>query len=447
VTSLTAVSLFAGVGGIDLALERAGVHVAAAVEIDDAARGVLHDRFPQTKLFRDVTEVTSDDLRRAGFVPERGIIAAGWPCQGNSVAGRREGMADPRSGLWRHVVRLLAETRARWFLGENVPGLLSVNDGDDFATVVHDLGALGYGGACRVLDAQHFGVPQRRRRVFFVGCLGDQRRPVEVLAEPEGGGGDPAAGGQARPEAAGRLGYGLGVAGEPGGVANTLTARQQKGANPEKSQETLVVSTLQGGGRRGHRIDAEAAGGGTSSSCRTSRTSHPHTHTHTFQKVIRPGARDVNGDLPPEVWAERDVAATLNLNDLGSESRSVELVVSATGDVTHALTSEGADASEDGTGRGTPIITFGHVNGIDIQPSTTTTTIRAGHDAMPSIATETTVRRLTPRECERLQGFPDDWTLTSNGKPQADSARYRQMGNAVAVPCVEWIARRIVGVA
>jgi DNA (cytosine-5)-methyltransferase 1 len=155
----------------------------------------------------------------------------------------------------------------------------------------------------------------------------------------------------------------------------------------------------------------------------------------------------VNGDLPPEVWAERDVAATLNLNDLGSESRSVELVVSATGDVTHALTSEGADASEDGTGRGTPIITFGHVNGIDIQPSTTTTTIRAGHDAMPSIATETTVRRLTPRECERLQGFPDDWTLTSNGKPQADSARYRQMGNAVAVPCVEWIARRIVGVA
>lgn len=194
----------------------------------------------------------------------------------------------------------------------------------------------------------------------------------------------------------------------------------------------------------------------------------------------------MNGDLPPEVWAEREVAATLNLNDLGSESRAVELVVqplalrgredgaqlevgpeggpynalragdggssrqsliavTTLGDKTHALTAEGADASEDGTGRGTPVITFGHVNGIDIQPSTTTTTtIRAGHDAMPSVATETTVRRLTPRECERLQGFPDDWTLTSNGKPQADSARYRQMGNAVAVPVVEWIARRIV---
>ena len=97
--------------------------------------------------------------------------------------------------------------------------------------------------------------------------------------------------------------------------------------------------------------------------------------------MIRSGARDADGSLPPEVWEARDIAATLNLHDLGSDTRAVELVVCATGDVTHTLTADGADASEDGTGRGTPII-----------------------------AEDTQVRRLTPLECERLQGFPDAWT-------------------------------------
>jgi len=194
---LTAISLFAGVEGIGLAMSRAGIKVAAAVEIDNAARGVIADRCPETTLFTDVTKVTADELRATGFVPERGIIAAGWPCQGNSVAGGRGGMADPRSGLWRHVVRLLAELRPRWFLGENVPGLLSVTDGEDFGIVLGDLAELGMGFAYRVVDAQFFGVPQRRRRVFVVGCAGDDRRPVQVLLEPEGRGGHPPQGRQA----------------------------------------------------------------------------------------------------------------------------------------------------------------------------------------------------------------------------------------------------------
>jgi DNA (cytosine-5)-methyltransferase 1 len=92
----TAVSLFAGVGGIDLALERAGYDVVAAVEIDKAARGVIADQMPHTTLFDDVTKVSADDLRAAGLVPDAGLVAAGWPCQGNSVAGRRGGLADPR---------------------------------------------------------------------------------------------------------------------------------------------------------------------------------------------------------------------------------------------------------------------------------------------------------------------------------------------------------------
>lgn len=155
----------------------------------------------------------------------------------------------------------------------------------------------------------------------------------------------------------------------------------------------------------------------------------------------------MNGELPPEVWEEREVAATLSPFDLGSETRAVELVVSATGVRSHALTSEGADASEDGTGRGTPIIAFSHAAGIDNQPSSSSPpTMKAGHDTTPSVATDVGVRRLTPLECERLQGLTDDWTATSNGEPQSDSARYRQLGNSVAVPCVEWITKRIVSV-
>ena len=117
----------------------------AAVETDPACRGVLTRHFPHTTLSGDVTEATGDQLRTAGFDPGHGVLTAGWPCQGNSIAGRRGGLADPRSGLWRHVVRLLAETRPRWFLGENVPGLLSVNRGRDFAAILASLDDLGYG--------------------------------------------------------------------------------------------------------------------------------------------------------------------------------------------------------------------------------------------------------------------------------------------------------------
>lgn len=111
------------------------------------------------------------------------------------------------------------------------------------------------------------------------------------------------------------------------------------------------------------------------------------------------------------------MAATLNGNDLSGESRAIELIV------------------------------FSHTAGIDQQPSTSTSTsptIKAGHDTMPSVATELGVRRLTPLECERLQGFADGHTLTSNGKPQADGPRYRQMGNAVAVPVAQWVLAGIV---
>ena len=180
--TITAVSLFAGVGGFDLALERNGVKVVASVEIDKKASAVLAQHFPNSKLFGDITEVTGEQLIAAGFDPRNGIITGGFPCQDLSVAGKRSGLAGKRSGLFWEICRLLDETRAQNFILENVPGLLSSNQGRDMAAVVEALVERGYGIAWRVLDAQHFGVPQRRRRIFIVGSLGNSgRTPAEIL--------------------------------------------------------------------------------------------------------------------------------------------------------------------------------------------------------------------------------------------------------------------------
>ena len=395
--TLHAVSLFSGIGLLDLGLHRAGIPTRLLCEADKAARSVLARRFPDVPIHPDVQELTHDDLRSAGADPSRTILTGGFPCQDLSVAGSRRGMGEgTRSGLYWHIPRLLADFPAAWIVLENVPGLLSSHGGRDMGAVVGSLADLGYGLAWRVLDAQHFGVPQRRRRVVIVGHLGAPwGAPAEVLLEPEGGGGDSAPLGEAGSGATG------GPAGRVGGrrVASALTAHH--GRMTAEDADNLV----------------------------------------TFQKVIGSGYRDAAGNLPPEVWAERDVSATLSPHDLTSEARAVDLVVSATGDRTHALTAGGHDASEDGTGRGCPIIAFQPQAAGDSAMSIDTTAPCLSVNQLAGVHTETVVRRLTPLECERLQGAPDGWT-----DGQADSPRYRQLGNAVAVPVFEWVARRLVAI-
>jgi DNA (cytosine-5)-methyltransferase 1 len=184
---LTGVSLFAGVGGFDLAMERNGVDVVANVEIDKQCQKVLAKHFPNAKQFSDITDVKGSDLIAAGFKPNRGIITGGFPCQDLSVAGKRRGLAGERSGLFWEIARLIEETQTEWFILENVPGLLTSNKGRDFGVVVGTMADLGYSLAWRVLDAQHFGVPQRRRRVFIVGRrTGDRLSAAEVLFKSEG---------------------------------------------------------------------------------------------------------------------------------------------------------------------------------------------------------------------------------------------------------------------
>ena len=184
---ITAVSLFAGVGGFDLALERNGVEVVASVEIDKKAQEVLRRHFPNSTIFGDIMGVTGEQLIAAGFIPQSGIITGGFPCQDLSVAGKRAGLQGSRSGLFWEICRILDETKAQSFILENVGGLLSSNNGRDMRTVINALNELGYGIAWRSLNAQHFGVAQRRKRVFIVGFRDESgERAAEVLALKEG---------------------------------------------------------------------------------------------------------------------------------------------------------------------------------------------------------------------------------------------------------------------
>ena len=211
----TAVSLFAGVGGFDLALERVGVKVVASVEIDKKAQSVLKKHFPHSTIFDDVTGVTGEQLRAAGFEPSTGIITGGFPCQDLSVAGKRAGLAGKRSGLFWEICRILDETGSQTVILENVPGLLSSNGGKDMAVVIEALVERGYRVGWRVLDAQYFGVPQRRKRVFIVGCLGDSgRSPEEILAIRESRAGYFEASNSKREDLARKVASGSGNAGK-----------------------------------------------------------------------------------------------------------------------------------------------------------------------------------------------------------------------------------------
>jgi len=180
---ITGVSLFAGVGGFDLAMQRNGVKVVASVEIDKHCQSVLSRQFPDAKIFDDVTTVKGSDLIAAGFEPSTGIITGGFPCQDLSVAGKRAGLAGERSGLFWEIARIVEETQTEYFLIENVPGLLSSNKGRDFGVVIGTMADLGYSIGWRVLDAQYFGVPQRRRRVFIVGRRSSSNGVAEILFE------------------------------------------------------------------------------------------------------------------------------------------------------------------------------------------------------------------------------------------------------------------------
>ena len=191
------VSLFAGVGGFDLAAQRAGFEIVGQVEIDKKCQEVLRRRFPEALLHDDVTTATQW-AKENDLIGQVDIVCGGFPCQDVSVAGKRAGISGERSGLFYDAIQFAREVKAHTIILENVPGLLSSNEGRDFGVVISEMADAGYSHIeWRVLDSQFFGVPQRRRRVFIIGS---SRNPsgTPILIEREGLRGNPAESQQTR---------------------------------------------------------------------------------------------------------------------------------------------------------------------------------------------------------------------------------------------------------
>ena len=440
--NLVAGSLFAGIGGFDEAFRRAGIHVKYAAECDTKCNSVRRRHFPNERTIDDVAAVCGPEFRAD-------IIAAGWPCQGNSVAGRRAGMADKRSGLWREVYRVLAEQRPRWFLGENVPGILSVNRGREWLAVLRDLAELGYGFAYRVLDAQWFGVPQRRRRVFLVGCLGDWRRAAQVLFESESLPWNSAPSRETRASVAGTIDAGSGI-------------RRGGGQNPGMLiKVAYATAPCIGASGRGFSRAGESRGQDPVVACFGGGNQSGEIEVATTTTTTK-----VRFDFDQETLIAFDSKQSGEGGDAAPTLRALSHKNSHANAGTHvavAYQCHGSNVGPMGTVRSGNGAATGGVpftfqtrcsrndRGMpsDTVPALTSCECGSHADTKPHIAGGgMAVRRLTPRECERLQGFPDDWTrYGEHGEEIADGPRYRMLGNAVAVPVVEWIARRIVALA
>lgn len=383
-------SLFSGVGGFDLGFERAGFEVAYQVEFDKHAQAVLKRHWPNTPLFEDIRNVTATEL------PAVDVLVGGFPCQDLSVAGRRAGLAGARSGLFYEFARIIEETGPEWVVIENVPGLLSSRGGRDMGAVLGTLSELGYGWAYRVLDSQYFGVPQRRRRVFIVGRAGARSRScAEVLFEPESVLGNPPPSRTQGQEVAGSLGGGAGNR----GWCNDL---DRSGAFVAAAPTPDVSPTLIGAPGRGYRSDDGSDAYVLASPLTASAGHHGHSSprgdgSDNLVFAIRTAQTSSNG------WGvNEETAYTLD----GTGAQALSYTPAETTGTMPANWYKGPGNTQVEMGCIQPI------SGI--------------------------VRRLTPKECERLQGFPDDWTAG-----QADSHRYRQTGNAVSVPVGSWIAARI----
>lgn len=410
---LTVGSLFAGIGGFDLGFERAGFAVRWQVEQDGKAQSVLSHRFTGAKMYDDVRTVGAANLEHVD------VICGGFPCQDVSVAGKREGLGGERTGLFSEVVRIARELSPRWMVLENVPGLLSSHRGRDFHTVLVALAECGFRRAYRILDSRYFGVAQRRRRVFIVlraGGLGVSA--ASVLFEQPGGGGDSAAGDEARPDvtgpiAGGAYGTGRRTQDDPNLVTYAI------GSHASCADGDQTNRSHAAGGPVGLNISEEIA------------------------YSLRAGR---GGSVAFASSGERERALTASMHKRHDEDTDTLIA-----EIAATLNSGGNDGGFR-TEPGEHLVIPPLLAGIN----------RTGGDRPPGMDVDTAaslqpttmgVRRLTPLECERLQGFPDGWTCLCGAGWQgsiycecADSPRYRQLGNAVTVPVAEWIARRIADV-
>lgn len=338
-------SVCSGIGAPEVAWSSLGWSPQWFSEIAAFPSKLLAHHFPQVPNHGSLEGLSTRDV-----CSPVDVIVGGTPCQSFSIAGLRGGLTDSRGNLALEFARLVDAVRPRWFVWENVPGVLSINGGRDFGAIIRALAELGYGLAWRVLDARYFGVPQRRRRVFLVGNSRSAAAAAAVLFEPEG----------VRRHFAPRREAGEDIAGTLGGGSGG------RGWAADTDRMTFVPMAT----------NAEGAEGFTLTKSNLSKT--------------------VNNQTPLAVF---DVAASFDPTQVTSKTNRS----SCDGD-SAALSAKA----------------------------------RPPHVALRSGVSR--VRRLTPRECERLQGFPDDFTLVPGS---SDSSRYAALGNSMAVPVLRWLGQRI----
>lgn len=279
--SPTFLSAFSGIGGFDAALEQAGWKCVGQIENDPTCNRILERHWPGVPRWGDIADLDCDSL------PDCDLLCGGFPCQDVSVAGRRAGLAGARSNLFFAFAALAAALRPTWLLIENVPGLLSSNKGNDFATILTTLGDIGYGVAWRVLDSRYFGVAQRRRRVFLVGYLGGPC-PAAVLFEPEGMRGDTPASGSPGKITSRRAANGAGSRGGAGTNGVDRTAEVSPGSNG-------IAGPLGSAKGRGWCDDFDRSGAFIPTSYALSARNTRLAHEDTF--VVHNGQGDPNWDV------------------------------------------------------------------------------------------------------------------------------------------------------
>lgn len=434
-----------GVEAFGPAWHRLGFRPVFHAEIATHPAAVLRHHYPNVPNYGDFTTIESSPATRIG------LLAGGTPCQDFSVAGLRKGLAGHRGNLTLEFARLAERLRPRWLVWENVPGVLSADGGRAFGQFLTLLAECGYYAAYRVLDAQHFGVPQRRRRVFVVAYLGDWRPAAAVLFERESLRGDSAPRYQARQETAPGSTRGVEFG---SGVAGTMTATVS-GHGPASRNEMAVAGYLQvvqafGGNNSSGPIDVsttllahKGASGrldfasetfvtGTLCAGGKSAGSYTQQDAHNGLLVpIAPQGYTIHGTPAAEVASESDTAQCLRARTPGALENSSNTVV---------LQPE-------------PVRTGGSHQDVIFHEDGVMNCIPAGSNGNGGSYTKTligsAVRRLTPRECERLMGYPDDWTrfgVKPNGQiyEVADGPRYQMCGNGWATDVAEWVGARVM---
>lgn len=391
-------------------------------EIEPFPCAILKHRFPNTPNYGDLTQYQQWPLS----IGDVDLIAGGPPCQAFSVAGLRRGLADPRGNLTLTYLGLVDKLRPKWVVYENVPGLLSVDGGRAFGAFLGALGELGYSAAWRVLDAQYVGrcemhtqdgegpVPQRRRRIFLVAHLGDWRPAAEVLSLPEGLSGYLETGNKKRKGVASDAGASVEASGLP-------IWRAGDQANAEHMIDHAGTVNCNKGSHGG--FIAQPISHWEGGNIHPTLNNFDLGDTRTTHAVVEP-IHQMPGSVAPTIGASGPPYSRTGNERVEAEALAVttssplhfDTYNQTTSDISFTLSCSASDANHTGT-------VF-----------------------VPNMA----VRRLTPNECYRLQGFPDNWgNIPWKGKPEGqapDGPQYKAAGNSMAVPVMRWIGERIAEV-